>query len=55
MLVLFKFPRDCTSERIFKIGEYLVKIKTRVWCLPFLTHGVVTSYDIAIVKVFSFS
>ena len=25
---------DCTNERIFKIGEYLLlKVWTRVWCL----------------------
>jgi len=26
---------------ILKIGQYLVKLWARVWCLVFLTHGVV--------------
>ena len=30
------------SERILRIGQYLVKLWARVWCLVFfLTHGVV--------------
>jgi len=31
----FKFPAECNSERILKIGHYLTKLWTRVWCLVF--------------------
>jgi len=37
----YKFPTESNSERILKIGQYLVKLLARVWCLVFLTHGVV--------------
>ena len=37
----YKFPTESTSERILKIGQYLVKLWARVRCLVFLTHGVV--------------
>ena len=36
----YKFPTESNSERILKIGSYLVKLWARVWCLVFLTHGV---------------
>ena len=36
----YKFPTESTSERILKIGQYLVKFWARVGCLCFLTHGV---------------
>jgi len=35
-----KFPTESNSERILKIGQYLVKLWARVRCLVFLTHGV---------------
>ena len=31
-----KFPAECSGERVLKIGQYLLKIWTRVWCLVFL-------------------
>jgi len=34
----------CNSERILKIGHYLVKLWTRVCCLVLLTHGVLTVF-----------
>jgi len=37
----YKFPNESFCERILKIGQYLVKLWARVWCLVFLTHGVV--------------
>ena len=30
-----KFPAECNTERILKIGHYLAKLWTRVWCLVF--------------------
>jgi len=36
---LLKFT-ESNSERIVKIGQYLVKLWARVRCLAFLTHGV---------------
>jgi len=36
----YKSPTESNSERILKIGKYLVKLWTRVRCLVFLTHGV---------------
>ena len=30
-----KFPTESNSERILKIGQYLVKLWPRVWCLVF--------------------
>jgi len=36
----YEFPTESNSERILKIGSYLAKLWTRVWCLVFLTHGV---------------
>ena len=27
------FATECASKRIFKIGQYLLKMWTRVWCL----------------------
>ena len=36
----YKFPTESNSERILKIGQYLVKLWARVRCLVFLTHGV---------------
>jgi len=44
----YKFPTESNSERIWKIGQYLVKLWARVWCLVFLTHSVVyyTSVDL---------
>ena len=38
-----KFPTEFNSERILKIGQYLVKLWARVRCLVFLTHGVIFS------------
>ena len=40
-MTCYKFPTESNSERILKIGQYLVKLWARVWCLVFLTHGVV--------------
>ena len=38
----YKFPTESNSERILKIGQYLVKLWARVRCLVFfLTHSVV--------------
>ena len=37
----YKFPTESNSERILKIGQYLVKLwAARVRCLVFLTHSV---------------
>ena len=36
----YKFPTESNSERILKIGKYLVKLWARVRCLVFLTHSV---------------
>ena len=41
----YKFPTESNSERILKIGQYLVKLWARVRCLVFLTHGVVIFFD----------
>ena len=38
------------SERILKIGQYLAKLWTRVWCLVFLTHGVFLRTPVALVE-----
>jgi len=38
--VCCKFTTESASEKILKIGLYLVKLWPRVWCLVFLTHGV---------------
>ena len=34
------FLVSLTIKKILKIGQYLVKLWARVWCLVFLTHGV---------------
>ena len=39
-MTLLQIPTESTSERILKIGQYLVKLWARVRCLVFLTHGV---------------
>jgi len=39
----YKFPTESNSERILKIGEYLVKLWARVRCL-FLTHSVLVHW-----------
>ena len=39
-MTLLQISTESTSERILKIGQYLVKLWARVWCLVFLTHGV---------------
>jgi len=31
----YKFPTESNSERVLKIGQYLVKLWARVWCLVF--------------------
>jgi len=36
----YKFSTESNSERILKIGKYLVKLWARVRCLVFLTHSV---------------
>ena len=41
VVVCYKFATESNSERILKIGQYLVKLWARVRCLVFLTHGVV--------------
>ena len=38
--ICYKFPAESNSERILKIGQYLVKLWARVRCLVFLTHSV---------------
>jgi len=35
------FTVESASERIVKIGRHLAKLWAKVWCLAFLTHGVV--------------
>ena len=40
MRLCYKFPTESNSERILKIGQYLVKLWARVRCLVFLTHSV---------------
>jgi len=42
MSLCYKFPAESNSERILKIGKYLVKLWARVRCLVFLTHSVDT-------------
>ena len=37
----YKLHTESNSERILKIGRYLVKLWARERCLVFLTHGVV--------------
>ena len=37
----YKFPTESNSERILKIGQYLVKLRARVRCFVFLTHSIV--------------
>jgi len=41
--ICYKFPTESNSERILKIGQYLVKLWARVRCLLFLTHSVHTT------------
>ena len=41
LCVCYKFHTKFNSKRILKIGQYLVKLRARVRCLVFLTHGVV--------------
>ena len=41
MTFFYKFPTESNSERILKIGKYLVELWARVRRLVFLTHGVV--------------
>ena len=36
----YKFPTESNSERILKIGQYLVKLWAKARCLVFLTHSV---------------
>ena len=43
-LLGYKFPTESKSERILKIGQYLVKLWARVKCLVFWTHGVDLHY-----------
>jgi len=38
----YKFSIESNSEKILKIGKYLVKLLARVRCLVFLTHSVDT-------------
>jgi len=38
--IVYKFPAESNSERILKIGQYLVKLWATVRCLVFLTHNV---------------
>jgi len=35
-----KFPRESADEKKIKIDQYLVKIWTGTWCLPYLTRDV---------------
>jgi len=42
---LLKFPTEFNTERILKIGKYLVKLWARVRCLVFLTHRVESARD----------
>jgi len=39
-MALLQISCESNSERILKIGQYLVKLWARVRCLVFLTHGV---------------
>jgi len=36
----YKFPTESNSERILKIGQYLLKLWARIKCLVFLTDSV---------------
>ena len=51
ILPCYKFPTESNSEKILKIGKYLVKLWTRVWCLVFLTHGVVVVVVVVVLVV----
>ena len=42
----YKFPTESNSERILKIGQYLVKLWARVGVLFLLTHGVVNTFEV---------
>ena len=48
----YKFATESNSERILKIGKYLVKLWARVRCLVFLTHGVICYTQSASVLLF---
>ena len=48
----YKFPPQPNSERILKIGQYLVKLWPRVWCLVFLAHGVELACNPSWVRVY---
>ena len=39
-MTLLQISNESSSERILKIGQYLVKLWARVRCLVFLTHSV---------------
>jgi len=39
-MTLLQISYESNSERILKIGQYLVKLWARVRCLVFLTHSV---------------
>ena len=40
----YKFPTESNSERMLIIGEYLVKLWARVWCLVFFDSQCRTQY-----------
>ena len=40
-MTLLQISTESNSEKILKIGQYLVKLWARVRCLVFLTHSVV--------------
>ena len=52
---VYKFITESNSERILKIGQYLVKLWARVWCLVFLTHCVVRYNTISCSNVRSYT
>jgi len=47
-LLCYKLTAESNSERILKIGQYLVKLWARVRCLVFLTHSVVSIVDFGV-------
>ena len=42
VLFYYKFIIQFAGERIFKTGEYLAKLRTRLWCLVFLIIIIIT-------------
>jgi len=48
-MFLFQIFSDCNSESILKIGQYLAKLWTRVWCFVFFFDSQCGNFIIVVV------